>query len=196
MGTVAYTTLIKPIKGEQVSGDASFIREFDGKVFMAMIDAAGHGPEAKAVADKALLVLEENYKQPDITKIITTLHEVLKGGDRGLVIGIVVINVHDGIMYFTGVGNIETKIIGTQDYTMVPRDGVIGYQITRPRWEAFLLNSNDLVIMHSDGISAYFGKGDYPAMIRDEVEVVAATMVNEFGKDHDDVGCIVLRYTS
>ena len=193
MPNVDYTIATRPCTGETVCGDLGWVKRFDDKIFLALLDVAGHGPEAEALARKCPDFFEAHYEELSLPGIIQSLHEFVKAS-KGLVVGLCVLDIPTGVLHYSGMGNIEVKIFGKQSYTFVARNGVVGYQITRPIWEAFLLNIGDVLLMHTDGISSYFNKKDYPGIANDDVDTIAKTMIDRFGKAHDDVGCIVMKY--
>ncbi len=193
MADVQYAIATRPIKGESACGDLGWVKRFDDKLFMAMVDVAGHGPKAEALAIQCKEFFEQHYQTVNLPEIIQALHTAMQGS-RGLVVGLCLLDITIGVLYYAGMGNITVKIIGKQSHEFVPRDGVVGYQITRPIWESFLLNNEDVVIMHSDGISSGVSKKKYPAIITDDVNTIVNTIINKFSKEHDDVGCVVSRY--
>ena len=73
------------------------------------------------------------------------------------------------------------------------QDGVIGYSIRTPREQSIQLEPNDRLIMYTDGITSTFDEIDYPNIRRDNAEVIANHLINDFAKNNDDATCIVAR---
>ena len=57
------------------------------------------------------------------------------------------------------------------------------------------LNDEDIVLMHSDGISDRAPLGEYPEIRIHSVQTIVRTMVKRFGRTFDDVSCIAMRYS-
>lgn len=194
MGQVQYTTAIRSYQDLPACGDLGWVKKKDNKLFMALVDGAGHGSSAERIAKECYNYLEHYEGEYELPEMIQSLHNHVLGS-IGLVIGLCLLDITTGELLYSGMGNISVKIFGKQSHTFVSRDGVVGFQITRPLLERFLLNDGDTVLMHSDGISQFFGKKDYPNIIIDDLDTVADTLVSRFGKEHDDVGCVVMRYS-
>ncbi|MBV9576607.1 MAG: SpoIIE family protein phosphatase, partial [Gammaproteobacteria bacterium] len=115
-------------------------------------------------------------------------------GTRGAVIGICLIDIKSGLVNYISIGNIRTRIIGQQGYRFIARTGVLGFTKTKPILEKYLLNNKDILLMYSDGITDRFEIKDYPNIITDPVEVIAANIMQLFSKKMDDASCIAVRY--
>lgn len=44
----------RALKGQKLCGDAYFIKEFENRIFIAVIDGLGHGPDAAAASNAAV----------------------------------------------------------------------------------------------------------------------------------------------
>jgi len=55
------------------------------------------------------------------------------------------------------------------------------------------VGNGQLVTFYTDGVSDRFDASDYPGLRYDRATVVARTIVDRFGKAHDDATCIALR---
>jgi anti-sigma regulatory factor (Ser/Thr protein kinase) len=185
-------SIIRPFEGERVSGDAAVAEHRDGATFAAIIDALGHGPLAHRVALKAIQYLKASWS-PDLVATIGGLHEALRGTE-GAAAGLCLIDFNAGTGRYVGVGNTVIRVFGEQENRLFSTPGTLGHQIRSPREQSFSLQSDDVVVMYTDGIKERFELKDYPQLRFQKAEKVASTITEKFGKHHDDAGCIVLRY--
>lgn len=74
---IKFSVFAKPKEGENVSGDAYFIKRFPSSVFFSVIDTLGHGYEAYLTARKAIEILE-NCCAEHLLTIIEICHRELR----------------------------------------------------------------------------------------------------------------------
>lgn len=183
---------VRPCVGEWVSGDAAFVRECDGFVFAAIVDVLGHGAEAHELARSIEAELPRRADR-DVVAVLEALHESL-AGSRGAAVGACAIEPASGQLAYAGIGNTVLRRFGLRETRLVSRDGVLGQTRRSPRREDLALQPGDLVLLYTDGVSDRFGQHDYPGLIHHDVSTVARTVVERFGKSHDDAACIAIRY--
>jgi len=183
----------RPCLGETVSGDAWFVREYDNKTLIAVVDGLGHGQGAAPVAQKAVRYLEEHYRE-GLTEIIQGCHQALKG-TRGVALGLALIDHQRATLTYVGIGNIEIRMVGEKSQSLVSMPGVVGYYVRKIRPEEIAYHPGDLVIMHSDGLSARFSLDDYPSLIRKDPQQIAEAIFRDHARGHDDATIVVMRET-
>jgi len=159
---------------------------------VAIIDGLGHGIEAHGAALRAQRFLEASHDR-DVVTLMTALHQHLRGS-RGAAAGLCVVESATGAVRYTGVGNTVIRRFGSQETRLVSRDGVLGENARTPSLQQMLLEPGDIVLLYTDGIKDRFSLDDYRGILFQEPEEVARTMVERFGKDHDDAACVALRY--
>jgi phosphoserine phosphatase RsbX len=182
----------RPCSGEIVSGDTAVIVALEGGVFLGLADVLGHGPRAHAVAREIESWLTA-HAGPDLLKILGELHQRLRG-TLGAAVGLAYLEATTGRLRYSGVGNSCLRRFGRVETRLVTRDGVVGERMRTPREELLQLNPGDLVLLSSDGVKEHFGSEEYPGLLRDPAATVARTVVQRFGREHDDATCIALRY--
>ncbi|MBF0573045.1 MAG: SpoIIE family protein phosphatase [Desulfamplus sp.] len=173
-------------------GDTGVVVVSDNQCFLALLDVLGHGREAHEVALVAENYLLKNYSFK-VTEIMSGLHERLKG-TRGAVAALCSINIDNGELYYSGIGNINTRVHGYQTLQLMPQDGIIGYMINSPKERQFKLCYGDTLILTSDGVKEHINFADYPELLKGSAKTIANNMIDLFGKGNDDSSCIVLRY--
>ena len=187
-----YSSTIRPFPGEAVSGDAVVVRSLEDGIFVAIVDVLVHGPEANKLTHVIDAYLSR-YGSSDVAGVMQNLHQHLKG-TRGAAVGLCAINTLSGHAVYVGIGNTAIRHFGERETRLVSQDGVVGQNMRTPRPQSLQLESGDLIVLYTDGVSDRFSLEDYPGVLRHPPQEVAGNIVQRFGKDHDDAGCIVVRY--
>jgi serine/threonine protein phosphatase PrpC len=176
---------------ELVNGDGVFMHSDEERLFLAIVDGAGHGSEAHIIARASCEFIESNINL-ELPDIMSKLHKKLRG-TRGGVSIIGKLNYNSLEFRYVAIGNVELRKIGNSSKRAVSQDGVIGYSIRTPREQSMQLEKDDRLILYTDGISRNFDESDYPNLRRDNAEVIANHLTSEFAKNNDDATCIVVR---
>ncbi len=184
-------SIIRPFQGERVSGDAAVIEHRAGATFAVIIDALGHGPLAHRVALQASRFLKQHWSS-DLIATVNSLHEELKGTE-GAAAGLCLIDFSRGEGRYVGIGNTVIRVFGDQENRLFSTPGTLGHQMRAPRAQAFSVQNDDVVVMYTDGVKERFEIKDYPQLRFQNPEIAARTILEKFGKSHDDAGCIVMR---
>ncbi|TFH53242.1 MAG: hypothetical protein E4G89_01065 [Methanothrix sp.] len=174
----------KPLSGNGKCGDLSFIKEFDGKIMVAVIDGLGHGERAEDAAVKAAEYLENNYRL-NLSEIFYGCNEFLKG-TVGAAMGIALINRDNCRITFAGVGNIGARVVSDKSFSLASDFGIVGGEIRKVREENSEFRDGDMIIMFSDGISEKFDAFSYKENVRSDPQRLAEAISNEFCRSHDD----------
>jgi anti-sigma regulatory factor (Ser/Thr protein kinase) len=183
---------VRPCRGEFVSGDAVVLDQRVGLVLLGIIDALGHGSEANKVALRAKSVVRNSWTS-DVVATISAVHESLKG-TIGAAAGIAVPETETGLMSYAAAGNTVCRIIGSRSSRCLVTPGTLGARIRSPQLCQFRLGDGDLVLLYTDGVTDRFELEDYPQMQVSSASNVAKTIVERFGRRHDDASCVVMRY--
>jgi serine phosphatase RsbU (regulator of sigma subunit) len=195
----------RPFPGETVCGDAVGSFQTPGGLWLVIADGLGHGPTAHAAASPALRLVSElahsgaslpaHAGNPGITldQVLLTIHDHLKG-TVGAAVGLAFLETVTGILRFVGVGNTALRRLGSADTRLVSRDGVVGQRLPSPRPAEMSLLKGDLILFTSDGVTERFGIDDYPGLRSDSAATVSRSVVERFGRRHDDATCLALRY--
>jgi negative regulator of sigma-B (phosphoserine phosphatase) len=192
MPEIDYYLAKMPFLSAGECGDTGIIKEFDGKIFSAVVDVLGHSQNAYQLTRVIEKFLEGNYRK-DLKDIILELHEHIKGS-VGAAAVLCLLDIESGQLEYTGIGNLTIRIFGLDNKRLLPGDGIIGYIMTSPKPEKITLAHNDILLVHSDGINAHFEPGDYPGIFKHPAREIAAGVIRKFNKGIDDAICFVLRY--
>jgi hypothetical protein len=173
-----------------VCGDAHEVY-WDGPTCrIALIDGLGHGPEAAAAADRARLSLTS---QPDLDPVeaIKACHDALRG-TRGAAISVVKVDPVSRRLISAGVGNVIVHVQTSGSSHTLPIDrGIVGYKLPVVHPVELTLGTSWLVIVHTDGMSARFGRENLATGLTQGLKVVAEEMLQRWARDDDDATVVV-----
>lgn len=181
----------RPMHSGKYNGDMYFIKEFDHKVLISLIDGLGHGEFAAVAASRCVKCIEEHYHS-GLKEIFEYCDNELRK-TNGVVMGIVLIDFDYSSLIYAGVGNIGACLIGKKLVQFISRDGILGYRLPGIKEYRYDYTPGDTILLYSDGISSKVIQ--YPALRHKEEEVqeIARKIMNLFGKDEDDASVIVAR---
>jgi negative regulator of sigma-B (phosphoserine phosphatase) len=189
---VEYAEVNRPHCYEHVSGDATVVRAREHLLFAAIVDVLGHGPEAHEIALRAQQFLTAHWSD-SMVDLMAGLHDHLSGS-RGAGAGLCLLDRRTGLLRYTGIGNTVIRRFGSGEVRLLSRAGIIGGSRRSPKEEQMSLAAGDVVLLYTDGVKDRFELQDYPQLLHHGAETIAATVVERFGKEHDDAACIALRY--
>jgi serine phosphatase RsbU (regulator of sigma subunit) len=184
-----FGTVRRVLEDEKVCGDAYFIKAFENKVLITVIDGLGHGPDAAVAANTAVEYIKNNYKK-GLTEIIKGCHKEMKK-TRGAVIGIALIDLKSSILRYAGVGNIKAIVKSRTIFWLVSQNGILGYNLSQVKEEEYPFNPGDLIVLHSDGISNELDLNLYsPEFLGQHPQTIVERVMADFGSKRDDL-CVV-----
>ena len=192
IGDIDVASFARPCLGERVSGDTVVIEHRDEILFLAIVDALGHGPQANAVANQAERFLRSHWRN-DVFDTMQRLHLELKG-TIGAGAGLCVVDRIVREMRYTGVGNTILRTFGSQATRLVSTDGIIGGRFRTPAVQAAPLNESGIILLYTDGVSDRFDVEQYPQIHYHSASAIAHKIVASFGKPYDDATCMAMRY--
>ena len=182
----------RPHYRERVSGDSAVLYRKGHLLFAAVIDVLGHGEEAHELAVEIEHFLQEHWSDA-LVEVMNNLHERIKG-TRGAAAGLSVLNLQSDTLSYVGIGNTVVRKFGSSEVRLVSHAGIIGGNKRTPREERMTLVPGDVVLLYTDGIKDRLQLDDYPQLLHHNAETISRTILQRFGKDHDDATCIALRY--
>lgn len=181
----------RPCAGEFVSGDVVCSRVIGERSFVLVLDATGHGREAHRIAELALRSFQ-SAELHDPAAVLTLLDATLRGS-RGAVAAVACLDSTERLLSYAAIGNISGRLIGQGDSPLNGRDGSLGQHFRVPKVQTLELQPGDLLVMHSDGISARFSRETFPELATGKTPYLAAQLLERFGKFYDDASCALVR---
>jgi phosphoserine phosphatase RsbX len=190
----------RAIPGEPVSGDRALVTLWEHGVLAAVVDGLGHGKAASDTAGVAIALLESHADEP-LPALVQRCHQALRK-TRGAVMSLASFDVHEEMMTWLGVGNVDGLLLQTSvsqpsRQTLLLRGGVVGYQLPPLHAYRLAVTAGDLLIFTTDGISSGFATGlspDDPVLRHQPVQEIANRLLARFGKPTDDALVLVIRY--
>ncbi|MBW8880983.1 MAG: SpoIIE family protein phosphatase [Asticcacaulis sp.] len=181
-----------PVRGEERCGDGWSVSRTRDRVRMIVCDGLGHGDLAADVSD---LAIETFQARGDLgpAQLIRDLDPILKP-TRGAAVAVVDLNLDTDIVTFAGIGNIGASVFrGAKPRGMVSMNGIVGHQLRRVSEFTYECYHGDMIILHSDGLSAHWKMEDYPGLAFRPVNVIAGTFYRDFLRPKDDATILMLR---
>lgn len=183
-------------RGKEVPcGDRGWFRRGADGLVMAVIDGVGHGREARLAADRAVAALSASAGSEPV--------ELLRAVDlacrdsRGVAASVAWWRPELDAIEVAGVGNVSVRLFspGQPERALLPTPGVLGAR-SPSRWSAarsFPVAGRVALVLHTDGLAArsLTDRGD-ESLFRSPIRV-ADHLVEQHGKDHDDVLVLVAR---
>jgi anti-sigma regulatory factor (Ser/Thr protein kinase) len=196
-GEPQFSVISVPLAGETECGDTWSIRWKGGWLAAVVIDGLGHGPHAATAAHEAARVFNQRpFDAP--ASYLDAAHHALQSS-RGAAIAAADIDLGSHQLCYAGVGNIEGRIIDSttgKSRSLVSHNGIIGGQHRKLQEFHYRWNENDLLVMHSDGISARWNLNRYPGLLRACTGIIAAILYRDGRRERDDAMVLVIRLTS
>lgn len=100
------------------------------------------------------------------------------------------------VLQFAGVGNIGASIVSPDSSRGLPsHNGTLGQHFTRVQEFSYPWNSDNILVMHSDGLATRWDLRKYPGIWSKHSSIIAALLHRDFGRSRDDVTVFVAKNT-
>jgi negative regulator of sigma-B (phosphoserine phosphatase) len=185
----------RALAGEWRSGDRAVLVTYQGGALAAAIDGLGHGGDAADAAAAAAEVLSA-HPDDDPVHLIEACHRALSR-TRGAVMTLAWFDLEAGRLSWTGVGNVEGRLIhagaglGAPTEGALTKGGVVGYNLPSIRVTSTELESGDVMVLATDGIDSGFAEA---ITAGGSAQDIADRILAEHGKAADDALVVVVRY--
>jgi anti-sigma regulatory factor (Ser/Thr protein kinase)/serine/threonine protein phosphatase PrpC len=182
----------RPHPGEEMNGDAYFIRTRKRSTLVAVIDGLGHGEGAKEAADVALDSLGDWQGGP-LDEVLHAAHNALRS-TRGAVIGAAIIDEARARFHFAGVGNISVRVFNAPEHiSPISTNGTLGARLGNLRVWSYKWSAGATLVMASDGLSASWDIASYPGLLERSPQLLAGILMRDYQRDADDATVLVAR---
>lgn len=185
--------ITRPIGGEDLCGDAWSAHRAADRLVVLLADGLGHGALA---ADASRLAVERFDSDPwrGPVDVLRDVHGALSGS-RGAAVSVIDLDLAERVMVFAGVGNVVGRVIGSRaDPTgLAAQPGIVGHQMREVRSVTVPIERNDLVVLHTDGLTSKWDLSAHRGVRARSCDVVAALLLREAGLRQDDAAVVVAR---
>lgn len=183
-----------PKQGETACGDSWFYQKKGKRSLLSVIDGLGHGPQAYIAASRAVEALN-TYAQLKPNEQCKTVHGELRK-TRGAVLTIASLDEQNRQVTYTGVGNISMKIVSPgRTQTCNSYNGIVGHILPSSLNEHHSVWDlrHDVIIMHSDGLSARWDLQKYPRIQQHHGIIICAALYKDHRRESDDSTVLVAK---
>ncbi|HEX4227328.1 MAG TPA: SpoIIE family protein phosphatase [Bryobacteraceae bacterium] len=192
---ISVGSVIKPLAGEDISGDAWGFSERDGAIALVVADGLGHGVEASRASSEAVAAFRRATDLSPIS-VLRQIHDALHS-TRGAAVAVANIDPSNRTIQYAGIGNIGGVIAQTgRSEFMVSHSGTAGYQMPRVQEFSYSIPEGALIIMHSDGLTTNWNLDVYPGLRRSHPSVIAGVLYRDATRHRDDVCVVVAKIRS
>ncbi len=180
-------------EGEGRSGDVAVFAPCRRGALVAVIDGLGHGGLAADAAEAAAAVVRERVDDPP-HDLLEACHRELRA-TRGAVMTLAWFDLDDGSLEWTGVGNVEARLIrpDARPDSPVVLGGVVGMNLPKARLTTVALEPGDTIVLATDGVAADFSESIDPGA---GAQQIADRVIERYGKGTDDALVAVVRFLS
>jgi anti-sigma regulatory factor (Ser/Thr protein kinase) len=178
--------------GESVCGDGWAVHREQARLTVMVVDGLGHGPLAAEAAEEAIRVFNQS-KGAGTVEILEAAHGALRK-TRGAAMAVAQVDRDEATVRFAGVGNISGVLVtDAGSRSMVSHNGLLGGDVRRMHELLYPLGESDLLVMHSDGLSAHWRLDRYTGLMSRDAALIAGVLYRDFSRGRDDATVIVLR---
>lgn len=185
--------ICQPMRHESACGDMWRICEHNGRLSVVLVDGLGHGPEAAAAANEAIMAFSGDPFLESAT-VMQAIDSRMRG-TRGGAVAIAQIDPQQRLLKYVGVGNIAGSLRdanGSAGRGLFSHHGIAGVQLRKIQEFEYPLPSNGFLIMHSDGMQSRWSFDKYPGLIRRHPAVSAGILYRDFTRGRDDITVAVI----
>lgn len=185
-----FSVICTAMHGETLSGDGWGV-SLDGCSF-CLVDGLGHGMLA---ADAAKVAVEIFQKHPGASPeaALEKMHAAMRA-TRGAAAAVAKINPEARTLDFAGIGNISCVLMRHgKSQNLVSHNGTLGHQVRRVQQFSYPYEHNDLLLMHTDGLTAQPKLGIPASLLSQPPNVIAPFLFSEQLRGRDDATLLVNR---
>ncbi|MDR3660644.1 MAG: SpoIIE family protein phosphatase [Mycobacterium sp.] len=189
-----YGAVNVPHGGDGASGDAWAVTA-GTQLAAVVVDGLGHGDAAATAAQAAVTVFDQR-PVTDPQDFLRRAHDAMRV-TRGGVAAACVIDPRNEQLTFAGVGNIAGQVVyGGDREHLISYPGTLGTHLPAPRirMQHCRWPPGATLVMTSDGIRSGWRLAAYPALLRHDPAVIAATLYRDFTRPTDDACVLVVRH--
>lgn len=178
--------------GEEVCGDMWDARAERTSTYLITCDGLGHGIFAESASKEAIRLFNER-PGANVLQIIQELHSGLRG-TRGVAGAIAMIEEEKESIQYVGIGNISAVINSlAKSRQLISHNGTLGHNVNKFQSYSYPFTSDDVLVMHSDGLQTRWLLESYPGLRRRRSKIIAGILYRDFSRGRDDATVVVLK---
>ena len=188
----SYGAASRPMPGMTINGDSYFVKRWNDKLLLAVIDGLGHGRHACRASLRARGYLERFYHQ--------SLPDLFRGvgrncyGTRGVVMALALLDCSSQILQFASIGNVQVRVTGPPTPPkFVLRRGIVGMNAPNPVVTENPWKPDYTLVLYSDGVSSRWNWSDFNGIEDLSAEMVARQLLLHQARQTDDATVVVLK---
>ena len=190
-----FGSVLVPLRGESVNGDACCIRPQGEGWSLIVADGLGHGPHAAEASNEAVRLFRAHETQAP-AEILAVVHAGLRY-TRGGAVSIARYDPARAVLDFAGIGNVLGAVVtGGEAKRTVSLAGTAGHVARRIQTFAYPFSPDSLFVMCSDGIGTSWSLGSYPGLAAAHPSLIAGILYRDFTRVRDDATVVVARGTA
>lgn len=181
-----------PVAGERLCGDGWAVRTRPDGVDLVVSDGLGHGPLAAQASDASLEVFA---RKPDLdpATLLETMHAAMRA-TRGAAVLTARLDTVRNSLTCAGVGNVAGYIMSSpRPKGIVSMNGIVGHQIHKVKAFSYDCAPDNMIILHSDGLTTHWKLEDFPGLATRSASLIAGVMFKAFKRGKDDATVVVVR---
>jgi anti-sigma regulatory factor (Ser/Thr protein kinase) len=189
-----FSVISLPAPGETECGDGWQVRLVGNKLAAIVVDGLGHGPLAAEAAAKALTVFDEGRFDTPVTYLESAQSAMTS--TRGAALALAQADLNRRSLHYAAVGNIAGSLFGSgmgKRQSLYSHNGIVGGAIRKLQQFDYQWRDDDLLIMHSDGLTDRWNLNNYPGLARADTGVIAAVLYRDAKRGQDDATILVAR---
>jgi anti-sigma regulatory factor (Ser/Thr protein kinase) len=189
---MSYGVISAPHPGETVCGDSWSVSWRDRRWRALIADGLGHGVFAKAAADEAVRVFEQNLDATPVESM-NRMHGALRK-TRGAAAAILSFEPSRSEASWVGIGNVAAMLFnGNDTRSMVSHNGTLGGEARRIQEFSYPCPSGTVLVMFSDGLASHWKLDAYPGLLQRHPSIIAAVLYRDYSRGRDDVTVLCAR---
>ena len=173
-------------------GDDYACWEHGGKTILCVVDGLGHGEPAEVAAKAAVLYVGNHLSEP-LAQIFAGCNDEIRH-TRGVAMGVAVIDENEATLTYGGIGNTVAKIRGSELKTLRSDPGIVGAGYRNLMIHLTRLSPGQILVMHTDGIPGCMDFPSYSAALEEDLNRLAAAIIEDWGRAADDSAVLIYRY--
>ncbi len=179
------------LRGESVCGDDWAVHQAGDRALFMVVDGLGHGVGAAEAAKLAVGTFRTDLDEGP-SSIVSRLDTALVH-TRGAAVAIGEALPEQGLMNYSGLGNVCARIITAEGSTqLVSDDGIAGAATKRVHLRSSPFAAEALFVQHSDGVSARWKPDDYVGLWGHHPVLIAAILYRDDRRSRDDATVMVV----